>query len=72
MLMLVECGDDKRKTLKSLLQSLNGDVSIQSVVAAVVLEGQVFFQFLKVKSSAMATFQPLSVLLPDAVGVLIA
>lgn len=58
--------------LKSLLQGLEGNVSIQAEVAAVLCEGQVFFQFLKVTSSSMAPFQPLSFLLPAVVGALIA
>lgn len=68
--MPAECGGDK-KMLKSLLQGLEGDVSIQAEVAAVLHEGQVVFQFLKVTSYSMAPFQPLSFLLPDAVGAVI-
>lgn len=60
--MPVECRDDKRKPLKSLLQGLEGDVSIQAEVEA---EVQDFLQVLKVTSSSLAPFQPLSFLLPD-------
>lgn len=70
--MPVECRDDKRKMLESLLQGLEGDVSIQAEVAAVLSEGQEFFQFLKVTSFSMAPFQPLSLLLPEVVGALMA
>lgn len=65
--MPVECRDDKRKMLESLLQGLEGDVAIQAEVATVLSEGQEFFQFLKVTSSSMASFQPLSLLLPEVV-----
>lgn len=68
--MPVECGDDKRKPLKSLLQGLEGDVSIQADIAAVLREGQIFFQVLKVTSST-APFQPLSLLLPDIVALIV-
>lgn len=68
--MPAECGGDK-KMLKSLLQGLEGDVSVQAEVAAVLREGQVVFQFLKVTSYSMAPFQPLPFLLPDAVGAVI-
>lgn len=63
--MPVECRDDKRKPLKSLLQGLEGDVSIQAEVEAVLCEVQAFLQVLKVTSSSLAPFQPLSFLLPD-------
>lgn len=36
--MIVEHGNDMRKTLKSLFQSLDRDVSIQAVFTDVVLE----------------------------------
>lgn len=68
--MPAECGGDK-KMLNCLLQGLEGDVSVQAEVAAVLREGQVVFQFLKVTSYSMAPFQPLSFLLPDAVGAVI-
>lgn len=56
---------------KSLLQGLERDISIQAEVAAVLCESQVFFQFLKVTSSSLAPFQPLSLLLPDVAGALV-
>lgn len=66
-----EFKDDRRKILKSLLQGLERDVSIQVEVASVLCESQVFFQFLKVTSSSLAPFQPLSLLLPDVTGALV-
>lgn len=57
--------------LKSLLQGLEWDVSIQTEIAAVLCESQVFFQFLKVTSSSLAPFQPLSLLLHDVAGTLV-
>lgn len=56
--MPAECGGDKEKMLKSLLTRLEGDFSIQAEVGAVLCEGQVVFEFLKVTSYSMTPFQP--------------